>query len=119
MHWSEEIYWSFLGAVPFMGLYALGGRAYRDPDTFTKTEALTSLGVSSAISYAIGKFVPEFTNFKHYKTLTSGVLAVPVVIASVAAYQYETRVNEPIRELPAHSNSNWFGPFASGFGSVV
>lgn len=124
MHWTEEIYWAFTGSIPFLGGLSLAGRAYRDPDEFTKEEAAISLASSAAIGYALGKFVPNFSDFKMYKmaqTLKwSGLIGVPAVIASTAAITYEKGVNEQVREAaPGHRTANWFGPYASGFGTVV
>ena len=57
----------------------------------------------------------------------TAIAAVPAV-ATISAWQYEQRVNEPIRKShPGSSGTwygsfargSWFGPFASGFGTVV
>lgn len=45
-------------------------------------------------------------------------IAAPVT-ATAAAITYEKYVNEPIRESHGGASGTWFGPFASGFGSVV
>ncbi len=48
------------------------------------------------------------------------VAAVPVVLSGAYAYQYEKHVNEPLRDAhKSGSSTPWWGPFASGFGSVV
>ena len=58
-------------------------------------------------------------------TVGRTVLAVsPFLLAATvstgASIAYEETVNEPIRESSGGSGANtWFGPFASGFGSVV
>ena len=130
MHWAEEIYWSFIGSVPFLGAVGIGGRAYRDPDTFTTEEVGTSLVSSALIGFATGKLVPNLAEFKQFKTLktlqlagrgliVSPVILVPTALAVTSAIGYEKSVNEPIRDLPGHSNSVWRGAFASGFGPVV
>ena len=131
MHWSEELYWSFIGSVPFMGAIGMAGRAQRDPDTFTKEEAATSVVTSALIGYATGKLVPNLSEFKQYKSiktlqlagrglLVSPVVLVPAAIAITSAVSYEKAVNEPIRKLPGHSNSGWRGGLGgSGFGTVV
>lgn len=124
VHWSEEIYWSFLGSVPFLGIPALAGRAQRDPDEFTEEELAGSLATSMVIGYAIGKVVPNFADFKTYKLLQTlkygGLIGVPFAVASTASYHYEKTANERVREAaPGHSTANWFGPYASGFGTVV
>ena len=56
----------------------------------------------------------------------AGASAAPVLIgaavvagAGAGAYAYEKSVNEPIRESHPGSQGTWFGPFGSGFGSVV
>lgn len=44
----------------------------------------------------------------------------PVAASAAGAYVYEKKVNEPMRASHGGSGSNtWFGPFASGFGTVV
>jgi len=44
----------------------------------------------------------------------------PVAAAAAGAYVYEKKVNEPIRKSHGGSSrGTWFGPFASGFGTVV
>ena len=130
MHWTEEIGWSFIGSVPFLGGYGMAGRAYRDPDTFTKEEIASSLALSALIGHATGKLIPGLAEFKQYKTLktlqmagrglvVSPVILVPTALAVTSAIGYEKAVNEPIRQLPGHSNAGWRGAFASGFGPVV
>ena len=48
-------------------------------------------------------------------------LAGAAVVGTAAAmtYDYERYVNEPIRKSHPGSKGTWFGPFGSGFGSVV
>jgi hypothetical protein len=48
---------------------------------------------------------------------TAPALAVAGSVA--AAVGYERTVNEPIREAHGGIRNLWFGPFASGFGTVV
>jgi hypothetical protein len=48
----------------------------------------------------------------------SSPVVVPAAIAAAGAYTYEKKVNEPLRK--EHSGfTSWFGPYASGFGTVV
>ena len=50
-------------------------------------------------------------------TATAPALVVAGSVA--AAIGYERAVNEPLREAHGGIENTWFGPFASGFGSVV
>lgn len=49
----------------------------------------------------------------------TGVVAVPTAISAATTYAYEKKVNEPIRKSHPGSQGTWFGPYGSGFGSVV
>ncbi len=49
----------------------------------------------------------------------SAYVGVPVAIAAATTYAYEKKVNEPIRKSHPGSQGTWFGPYGSGFGSVV
>lgn len=49
----------------------------------------------------------------------AGVLAVPTAIAVTTTLAYEKNVNKPIRKSHPGSQGTWFGPYGSGFGSVV
>lgn len=49
----------------------------------------------------------------------SAYVGVPVAIAAGTTYAYEKKVNEPIRRSHPGSQGTWFGPFGSGFGTVV
>jgi len=71
MDWREEIYWSFIGATPFLGAAGLAGRAIRDPDEFTAREAVGSIGGSLAIGYALMKFVPSLREGYALSTMTT------------------------------------------------
>ncbi len=48
---------------------------------------------------------------------TAPVLAVGASVAGAVAY--EKYVNEPLRKAHGGVSGTWFGPFASGFGTVV
>ncbi len=48
----------------------------------------------------------------------AGVLAAPA-LAAASAYYYERYVNSFVRSSPPGSQGQWFGPYASGFGTVV
>ncbi len=53
-------------------------------------------------------------------TLGKGAaLVAPVVVATAGAIGYEKMVNEPLREAHGGWDIDWFGPFASGFGTAV
>ena len=53
-------------------------------------------------------------------TPTVAVAAVPVALSAGYAYQYEKHVNEKVRDAhESGSSTPWYGPLASGFGSVV
>ena len=129
MHWTEECYWAFTGSVPFLGAASLAGRAYRDPDEFTKEEAAGSIVSSTIIGFILGKFVPNFAEFKQYKLMRSAQLlgkgavrsaplVAPVVAAVTLTVVYEQSVGQMIRDIPGHAG-NWLGPYASGLGTVV
>ena len=55
--------------------------------------------------------------------MISGVLKNPITIATgvavAGAIGYEKAVNEPLRQAHGGIDLDWFGPFASGFGTVV
>lgn len=52
-------------------------------------------------------------------TTTPGIIATPIVASIAGAIGYEKYVNEPLRKAHKGADIDWFGPFASGFGSVV
>ena len=86
---------------------------------------------SQLIAFAIGERIAWyellFHNLEMKKQLAkqvavaagrSAIITAPVVAAVTGAVVYEKTVNEPIRR--SHFGfSSWFGPFASGFGSVL
>ncbi len=48
------------------------------------------------------------------------VAAVPLALSAGYAYQYEKHVNKKVRDAhPSGSSTPWWGPFASGLGSIV
>ncbi len=49
----------------------------------------------------------------------AALVSAPVVAATAGAIGYEKTVNQPLRDAHPGSSGTWFGPFASGFGSVV
>lgn len=54
--------------------------------------------------------------------MTTGQIAagaLPVAAATGGAIAYEKYVNEPIRQAHGNWDIDWFGPFASGFGSAL
>ena len=52
------------------------------------------------------------------RAIMTAPVAVPVV-AVTGAIAYEKAVNEPLRQAHGNWDIDWFGPFASGFGTVV
>lgn len=75
--------------------YALSGQGYR---------TLTGIGFEAVTGI---------------KPVQAAAVAAPVIAATVSAVTYEKYVNEPIRDSHGGSSGTWFGPYASGFGSVV
>ncbi len=75
--------------------------------------AATRIWVSQEMRKAM--FRGAVTGFK-----VGGAPLLAATASAGASYVYEKEVNEPIRKSSGGSGSNtWFGPFASGFGSVV
>lgn len=55
-----------------------------------------------------------------YSTGQLAAAAAPIAASVAGAVAYEKYVNQPLREAHGGAGGNvWFGPFASGFGSVV
>ena len=70
---------------------------------------LAAIGHGSAFDYMLAKKHQRFFT----RTLPIATVTYAVVTTSVG---YELGVNEPIR---SGKRNIWFGPFSSGFGSVV
>lgn len=49
----------------------------------------------------------------------AAVVAVPVALSLAGAIGYERTVNALVRRSTPGSEGQWYGPFASGFGTVV
>lgn len=75
--------------------YALSGQAYK---------TMTGIAIEAATGMTTGQL--------------AAAAAVPVGTVA-AAIVYEKYVNEPIRDSHGSTKGTWFGPFASGFGTVV
>ncbi len=76
-----------------------------------------AMGVNVEVRKQINKAA---WNTVRYSVRAAPYLA-PVAAAAAGAYVYEKEVNEPLRKK-AHggaASNIWFGPFASGFGTVV
>ena len=97
-----------------------------------------ALGGYAGVSYVTGTPMPSmavqsinraFMSAARWRNLASigvrvtpvvAVAAVPAVLSAGYAYQYEKHVNEKVRQAHSSGSSTpWWGPFASGFGSVV
>ena len=103
-------------------------------DNFVKTAYMPSMaylgywGASALVGEAAPSFyVRQAIRFENTKTglrlishsiPTGIVIGVPVAASVTGAVVYEKTVNEPLRKSH-YGFSSWFGPFASGFGSVV
>jgi hypothetical protein len=123
---------------PFFTVYQFG----TDPTVENLAKAAyipMMLGATGAVFYGAGVVKPgmlhamgstmswgrQGINRATYFMLKQGGMAavrsspvvVPAAIAVAGAVTYEKRVNEPLRK--SHHGVSWFGPFASGFGSVV
>ncbi len=85
------------GIITGMNLftYALSGQGYK---------TMTGIVIEAATGYTIGQLAAA---------------AAPVLVATAGAIGYEKMVNEPIRKAHGNWVIDWFGPFASGFGTVV
>ena len=87
----------------------------------------TQYAFLQAINYVSGpKYAMNFHKVHQGMNVVRGlaagpalVLAVPTVIATATAVAYEEAVNKEIRQGRSGFDINWFGPFGSGFGSVV
>lgn len=109
----------------------------RDPSTETIVKGLymPAIGYSGyrLATLAVGETMPSFwvraaARYHDYKAVaqaasrtapTMAVISAPVVTSVVGAVAYEKAVNEPIRKSHYGILGAWFGPFASGFGTVV
>jgi len=112
-----------------------------EPSDFIK-KALYSSGIGLTSTWLLGKAfgtggLPLWTRWSTHLAsmrmqaskrlvMQAAPLVAPVLIgaavtaaAGAGAYAYEKTVNEAIRESHPGSQGTWFGPFASGFGSVV
>lgn len=76
---------------------------------------LNWMSPKNAISF---KELHHGLSFVRSQAITSAPVVVPVV-ATAAAIGYEKAVNEPLRKAHGGWDIDWFGPFASGFGTVV
>ena len=145
LDWQEELLWATAGVIPGGLLVSTGGRAIRKGE-LTSTDIAVSAGMSLGSAVAIARWgspmmkeVAQYMTFRGLinvkKSAETGrlvlaggpklvaytaVAAVPVGIAAAVTLIYESEVNQPLREAsgPA-SRMVWFGPFASGFGTVV
>ena len=109
----------------------------RDPSTETVVKGMymPAIGYTAyrLTTLAVGEAMPSFwvraaSRFHDHKTLAQvGVRSVPTValvsapvISSVGgAVIYEKTVNRAVREAHGGWDIDWFGPFASGWGTVV
>lgn len=108
---------STLMATAATGAWALSSPAWRPIVGAPSPSRMFALKADTI--RAIAQF--GFQQSKHVVRATPNVaiVAAPVVLATAAAISYEKNVNEFVRDSTGGSRGNWFGPFASGFGSVV
>lgn len=133
---GEEYDDSFLGFVDFL-------TDSIDPRNIVREPSLNSLmrmgyvpahfyGAAKLIAFGVGEKIGFTEMLMHstdmrkkmmQKMLITGVrtsiVTAPVVASVAGSIAYEKAVNEPLRRASPGSSGTWFGPFASGFGSVV
>ncbi len=104
-------------------------------ETVTKAAYMPAIGYTSywLITKMLGEAMPSFwvraaSRFHDIRMMAQAaapyagnvaLITAPVAAATVGAIGYEKMVNEPLRRAHPGSQGTWFGPFASGFGSVV
>ena len=126
---------------PFFGVYQFG----TDPTVENLAKAAYLPGMFGLTGLTLYKVLGETFGVRH--AITSGMhwgrqgvnrtsmwmlrqggmaavrsspVVVPAAIAVAGAVTYEKRVNESLKKAHGGAGRNvWFGPFASGFGSVV
>ena len=104
-------------------------------ETVTKAAYMPSIGYTSywLTTKILGEAMPSFwvraaSRFHDIRMMVQAaaphagnvaIITAPIAVATVGAIGYEKMVNEPLRRSTPGSSGLWFGPFASGFGSVV
>ncbi len=79
-------------------------------------EAAPGFWVRQALSYEATKGALQATA---RVAPSVAIASVPIAVSVVGAMFYERTVNRAVRKSTPGSAGLWFGPFASGFGSVV
>ena len=100
----------------------------------TATHGAVAIGMGAGMHYLASKSVLDAQLFRlggrygmrymiragiTHAVIHTAPIVVPTVIAVGGATLYEKHVNEPVRKSSGGSRGTWFGPFASGFGTVV
>ena len=104
-------------------------------ETVTKAAYMPAIGYTSywLTTKILGEAMPSFwvraaSRFHDIRMMAQtaapyagnvALITAPVAVATVGAIGYEKMVNEPLREAHGGWDIDWFGPYASGIGSVV